>query len=86
VKSGKDLIVVSDAGSPAISDPSESLVQEAIAQGIQVFALPGASALIPSITSPDLARSNFNSLFSTHSSKKTQGKKYLNLLAMVFPQ
>ncbi|MDY0152436.1 MAG: 16S rRNA (cytidine(1402)-2'-O)-methyltransferase [Candidatus Cloacimonas sp.] len=46
----KDLVVVSDAGSPGISDPCESLVQAAIAANIEVIALPGASALIPAIS------------------------------------
>ena len=50
LESGKDLIIVSDAGSPAISDPAENLVKVAIDKGIKVFALPGASALIPAIT------------------------------------
>jgi len=50
MQEGKDLIVVSDAGSPAISDPAEHLVKEAITRGIKVFALPGASALIPAIS------------------------------------
>ncbi len=50
LQSGKDLIVVSDAGSPAISDPAEHLVKEAIAKGIQVYALPGATAVIPAIS------------------------------------
>ena len=50
LKSGKDLVVVSDAGSPGISDPCEKLVQTALQQGIEVIALPGASALIPAIS------------------------------------
>jgi 16S rRNA (cytidine1402-2'-O)-methyltransferase len=50
LQSGKDLIVVSDAGSPAISDPAEHMVKEAITRGIKVFALPGASALVPAVS------------------------------------
>lgn len=50
LESGEDLMVVSDAGSPAISDPAEKLVKAAIDKGIKVFALPGASALLPAIT------------------------------------
>ncbi len=47
---GEDLGVVSDAGSPAISDPAQILVSEAIKRGIEVQALPGATALIPALS------------------------------------
>lgn len=47
---GEDLGVVSDAGSPAISDPAQILVKEAIKRGFEVQALPGATALIPALT------------------------------------
>lgn len=50
LESGKDLMIVSDAGSPAISDPAEHIVKEAIAKGIKVFALPGASAVLPALS------------------------------------
>jgi len=48
---GKDLTVVSDAGSPGISDPSGKLVASATAKGIKVISLPGATAVIPALTS-----------------------------------
>jgi 16S rRNA (cytidine1402-2'-O)-methyltransferase len=47
---GEDLAVVSDAGSPAISDPAQSLVAEAIKRDYLVQALPGATALIPALS------------------------------------
>lgn len=50
LSSGKDLVIVSDAGSPGISDPCEALVQAALKAEIKVFALPGASAVIPAIS------------------------------------
>ncbi|MDD4310486.1 MAG: 16S rRNA (cytidine(1402)-2'-O)-methyltransferase [Candidatus Cloacimonetes bacterium] len=59
VKMGKDLVVVSDAGSPGISDPCEKLVTLAVSQGIQVIALPGASALIPAITTSGFPTQHF---------------------------
>ncbi len=40
-----DLVLVSDAGTPAISDPGEFLVMEAHRRGIQVLSVPGPSAL-----------------------------------------
>ena len=50
LETGEDLAVVSDAGSPAISDPAQILVSEAIKRGIEVQALPGATALIPALS------------------------------------
>lgn len=59
LESGNDLVVVSDAGSPGISDPSEKLVQLAIEKGIQVIALPGANALIPAISTAGMRAQQF---------------------------
>ena len=50
LETGEDLAVVSDAGSPTISDPAQILVSEAIKRGIEVQALPGATALIPALS------------------------------------
>ncbi len=44
--SGKDIALVSDAGSPGISDPGEDLVKLAIGNGVAVTMLPGPAALI----------------------------------------
>lgn len=54
LRSGKDLAVVSDAGTPALSDPASILVDAAIEEGIPVIALPGASALLPALTASGL--------------------------------
>ncbi|WP_175985497.1 16S rRNA (cytidine(1402)-2'-O)-methyltransferase [Microbacterium tenebrionis] len=42
----EDVVVVSDAGMPAVSDPGYGLVAEAVAQGVTVTAIPGPSAVI----------------------------------------
>ncbi len=47
---GEDIAIASDAGSPAISDPAQKLVEEAIKRGYLVQALPGATALIPALS------------------------------------
>ena len=52
--SGKNLAVVSDAGTPALSDPASILVDAAIEANINVIALPGASALLPALTASGL--------------------------------
>lgn len=59
LKDGKDVAVVSDAGSPGISDPAIILVQAAIEEGIQIVPLPGATALIPALTASGLDTSSF---------------------------
>jgi 16S rRNA (cytidine1402-2'-O)-methyltransferase len=46
LRAGKNVALVSDAGTPAISDPGSKLVTKARGQGIRIEALPGPSALI----------------------------------------
>lgn len=55
LKEGKSLAQVSDAGMPSISDPGHDLVKAAVAEGIPVVALPGASAGITSLIASGLA-------------------------------
>ena len=56
---GKNMALVSDAGSPGISDPGFLLVRACVAAGISVHALPGATALIPAITLSGLPSDRF---------------------------
>ena len=46
LKEGQDIAVVSDAGTPGISDPGEQIVKFAIEEGIEVIPIPGACACI----------------------------------------
>ena len=46
LKQGKDLALVSDSGTPGISDPGAKLVAEVLKNGFQVVPIPGASALV----------------------------------------
>lgn len=55
LKSGKSIAQVSDAGLPSISDPGHDLVLACIAQGIDVIALPGASAGITALIASGIA-------------------------------
>lgn len=48
--SGKTVAIVTDAGTPCISDPGEVLVQKCAEAGIEVRSLPGASAVITALT------------------------------------
>lgn len=47
---GEDLALVTDAGTPAISDPGEDLVRACYGAGVEVTSLPGASAVITALT------------------------------------
>lgn len=55
LKSGKSIAQVSDAGLPSISDPGHDLVLACITQGIDVIALPGASAGITALIASGIA-------------------------------
>jgi len=54
LKEGKDVALVSDAGTPGISDPGYPLIKEAIAQDIAVIPIPGVSALTASLSAAGL--------------------------------
>ena len=43
---GKNVAIVTDAGTPAISDPGEEIVKQAIQEGINVIPIPGACAFV----------------------------------------
>jgi 16S rRNA (cytidine1402-2'-O)-methyltransferase len=59
IASGEDVALVSDAGSPGISDPGFLLVKLAIAEGIDVLSIPGASSVICALQISGLATHNF---------------------------
>ena len=59
LKGGQTVALISDAGTPGISDPGFFLVREAIAAGIEVQTLPGPTACIPAIVSSGLPCDRF---------------------------
>lgn len=56
---GKVMAIVTDAGTPGISDPAFLLVRECIKNNIKVESLPGATALIPALTNSGLTTNRF---------------------------
>jgi len=59
MQQGEDVAVISDAGTPGISDPAAVVVKEAIAQGIEVDVLPGATAFVPAFVASGLDGGSF---------------------------
>jgi len=59
LSTGQNIAVVSDAGSPGISDPGFLIARECHKAGIQVIALPGATAFVPALTASGLACDRF---------------------------
>ena len=56
---GESLALISDAGTPLVSDPGARLVQAAVAAGVSVVAVPGASALLAALVASGLAGERF---------------------------
>ena len=59
LKTGGSVAVVSDAGTPGISDPAFALVRAALQDGAQVISIPGASALLTALVASGLPTERF---------------------------
>ncbi len=62
IAAGEDCALVTDAGTPAVSDPGEALVAEAVARGVQVIPIPGPSAVIAALCASGLPTGRFHFL------------------------
>jgi 16S rRNA (cytidine1402-2'-O)-methyltransferase len=72
---GGKVALVTDAGSPGISDPGERVVKAAIAAGFRVEAIPGACALISALTASGLPTDEFHFVgFLPHKSGQRKNK------------
>jgi 16S rRNA (cytidine1402-2'-O)-methyltransferase len=59
LRDGAALALVSDAGTPLVSDPGYKLVKEAAEAGVEVYAIPGASAVLAALTVSGLPSDRF---------------------------
>lgn len=75
IKDGKAYALVSDAGTPLISDPGYKLVRECHENGVYVTTLPGASSVISAITISGLPSDSF--LFAGFLPQKSEAKRKL---------
>jgi 16S rRNA (cytidine1402-2'-O)-methyltransferase len=60
IKTGQNIALITDAGTPGISDPGEELVRQAYEAGIEVTSLPGACAAITALTLSGLSTRRFS--------------------------
>jgi 16S rRNA (cytidine1402-2'-O)-methyltransferase len=59
LREGKKIAVVTDAGTPGISDPAYLLIREAIKTGVRVECLPGATAFVPALINSGIPGNRF---------------------------
>ena len=68
LRSGLQIALVSDAGTPAISDPGFLLVRACVSEGFEIECLPGATAFVPALVNSGLPSDKF--VFEGFASKK----------------
>lgn len=59
MKEGQSVALISDAGTPAVSDPGFFLVREVLREGLEVECLPGATAFVPALVNSGLPTDRF---------------------------
>ncbi len=59
LQNGEDIALISDAGTPAISDPGFLLVRACVTENIEVICLPGATAFVPALVVSGLPNEKF---------------------------
>lgn len=73
LQAGKSVALISDAGTPLISDPGYILIREARVRGIKIMPIPGACALITALCASGLATDKF--IFEGFLPAKSQARK-----------
>ncbi len=81
LKSGKNIAIISDAGTPGISDPSQVIVRECIKNEIPVIPIPGPSAIITALSASGLSTENFSFFGFLPKSKSKQVEFLQNLIS-----
>ena len=79
LEEGKNVGIVTDRGTPIISDPGYKIVEEVIKKGYNVIPLPGANALIPALISSGVNPSPFMFYGFLNSKKSKREKELQNL-------
>ena len=76
INNGENIAIVTDAGTPAISDPGEEIVKEAIKNDITVIPIPGACALINALIASGLNTKEFSFYAFLPLNKKLRKEKF----------
>lgn len=79
IEGGEHMALVSDAGTPGISDPGYLLIRECLKKGIEVECLPGATAFVPALVVSGLPTDKF--IFEGFLPHKKGRQKRLNAIA-----
>lgn len=79
MKEGKKIAIVSDSGTPGISDPGFYLIREAIKQGVKVIPIPGPSALLAGLVGSGLPTDSFE-FYGFIPKKEGQKRKFFENL------
>lgn len=79
VENGEDIALISDAGTPAISDPGFMLVRACVNRGVDVECLPGATAFVPALVDSGFGCESF--IFNGFLPQKKGRQKKLTALA-----
>ena len=72
---GKNIAVVSDAGTPGISDPGEEIVKQAIENNIKIVSIPGACAFVNAIIASGMSTREFEFIGFLSANKKEKEDK-----------
>ncbi len=75
LKTGENIALVSDAGTPGICDPGEKVIHEAIQEGIEIVPIPGACAFIQALIGSGLDTKEFTFLGFLPTNKKNRKAK-----------
>lgn len=85
LKAGATFALISDAGTPGISDPGFMLVRECVRQGVRVECLPGPTAFVPALAASGLPSDTFHfEGFLPHKKGRQTRLKYLASLPNTF--
>ena len=80
VLNGQNIAIVTDAGTPGISDPGEEIVKEAIKNNIEIIPIPGACAFVNAIIASGLNTKQFSFYGFLPMNKKLRKKTFENIL------
>ena len=80
IANGEKIALITDAGTPGISDPGFLLIRECIAKGIEVECLPGATACVPALVNSGLPTDTFcfEGFLPTKKGRQTKIKALVN--------